>query len=373
LKNFMFRQFRGCTDSNSLNQLSGHREKLWLAFWYMYYHIRTNDMIFYTLFNLVNQFSNRINLCIYGFDYSRDSAFEHVIPLNFDKIEFLEEGYTVTVRHGSLFTFALDFENDILTYDLQHESISAHYTLKVTDWNTNQGSFLPQFQILRLFTDIDANETDVPGEWMVDSPAIGDVVDAKVNGRSLGTGQFWFDTYTGTNYHYLAPYTWFYVHTPDWMIYILQYGELNQVTTNTTTSPILIKDLKNNKWYVSGAYKKMPQPFEFMRNMYDPMTLDIHVDGKLGDGPFKVEFKASDIQVRLNLVPGSVRKVFKYMYYDDKRLDSVKLSTYDRKYLDFIQRISFEEYLCDVDVTVSRDGKDESFRARSIYEGMTVV
>jgi hypothetical protein len=372
LKDFMFRQFRGCKDPLALNALSGHKEKMTLAFWYMYYHIRTKDHIFYTLFNLVNQFSDTINLCVYGYDYKNEHPFEHIIPLKFSEIDFQEVGATVIVQHGTLFKFTLNFDTEVLTYDLNYSSIRAHYELKVTDWNTNQGSFLPQYRPLRLFTNIDGKETNVPGEWMVDSPAIGDVVRGELNGQELGTGQFWFDTYTGTNYHYLAPYTWFYIHTADWMIYLLQYGELNTVTSDTTTSPILIKDLKADTWYVSGAYKKMPQPFQMLRNLQDPMSLDIKVDGHLGDN-YRVEFKARDIEITLTPVPGSIRPVFKYFYYKDETINMSAQSAGDREYLSHIQRIRFDENLSDSIVTVRRDGRTETFQARTIYEGMTVV
>ena len=57
LKQFMKKQFNAFNDPALLNELSGMTEDMTMDYWYMYYHIRTEDLTFFTLLNRINRFS----------------------------------------------------------------------------------------------------------------------------------------------------------------------------------------------------------------------------------------------------------------------------------------------------------------------------
>ena len=242
--------------------------------------------------------------------------------------------------------------------------MNASFTMKVEDWNTNQASFFPWYYPIRLIMDLNGHESHMPGEWMVDSPCIGKIMEGMFCGRNVqASGNFWFDTYTGTNYHWLAPYTWFYINTDEWVIYLLQYGEADSV--NKPATPILIKNRKDNRWFHSGSITKLPFPFEQIRS---EVSFKYSIDGNLG-APFEAQFRSDAINITLRSIPETIRSVFKYNYY--KNDNNIPPNEVDKAYYEKIRNISFEEYLCEAEVMIEYDGKKTTTNARVLYEGMT--
>ena len=197
---------------------------------------------------------------------------------------------------------------------------------------------------------------------MVDSPCIGKVLDASFRGHQLSPdGHFWFDTYTGTNYHWLAPYKWFYIHTDEWLIYLLQYDE--------GTTPILIKNRKQNRWFYSGAVlNRLPQPFKAIQERIDYVNFTYSIDGELGQ-PFEAHFRSNDININIKSIPETIVSVFKYDYYKNDAAMNGVVDKSDLEYYDKIRNISFQEYFCMSKLTIEYEGQTTVTEARTLYEG----
>jgi len=369
LKQFMKKQFQAHNNLAILNELSGLSEPMTMDYWYMYYHIRTKEVTFYTLLNRINRFSDACNLCVYGMDHRTQQTFQYIFPTRLRDITVEESGDKITVKQPNLFEYTIDFAANRLTYNLWHGCAHTYFVMSADDWNTNELSFFPWFIPMRLLTDLKAHESHKPGEWMADSPCTGHVVEAKLFGVQLESqGKFWFDTYTGTNYHWLSPYSWFYIQNDDWIIYLLQYGEAN--AGRGRCSPILIKNCKENRWFYSGAINELPQPFAAIHSIVDNVLFEYSVNGGLGQS-FEAKFRSRDISVTITSVPDTIKTVFMCDYYKNDSAMTSDISSEDKEYYEHIRNISFEEYLCEGVVTIEYDGKKTTTVESVLYEGMT--
>ena len=363
LKQFMKTQLEACKDYRLLNTLSSRSGPMTLDYWYMYYHIRSKDYTYYTLFNKINRFTEDCNFCIYGLNHSTNEPFSHIIPLHMNEIDIKTIGDTVSVKKRNLFELTINFATNDMTYDFTHSFMNVHFVLKATDWNTNQATFFPRYQPIRYLMSLDAPTTKTKDEWMVDSPCTGDLVQGTINGQRIGPGTMWFDTYSGTNYHYLGRYFWFYIHTDTWIIYILQYQKL----TRDKPAPILIKNIKQNRWFYSGVADLAN--INFITKHVEPIDITIHINGPIGSD-FTVSFLSNNINIQITSKHGTIHQVFHYLYYDNPGLDEQMLSVSDREYYNSIKNITFDEYVCQCDVLVEYDGIKEEFEARTLYEAM---
>jgi hypothetical protein len=348
-------QFAACKNYKLLNTLSSRSTPMTLDYWYMYYHIRSKNYTYYTLLNKINRFTEACNLCIYGLNHSTNEPFHYIIPLNMNELTIQTIGNTVSVKRQNLFAFTINFQNNDMTYDLTHSLMNVHLILKATDWNTNQATFFPRYAPIRYLMNLDGAVTDKKGEWVVDSPCMGDLVKGVINGERVGAGTMWFDTYSGTNYHYLGHYIWFYVHTAKWIIYILEFQP-------SKSTAILIKNVQQDRWFYSGINVAVTK-------FTESVDSTVHIDGAFGSD-FTVTFTSSDINIRIASKRGTIKHLFNYLYYDNPNIDESTLSSSDLKYYRHIKEFNFDEYLCQGDVTVEYDGSTESFESRVIYESM---
>ena len=364
LKDFMLTQFDAYNNPRLLNTLSSRSGSMTLDYWYMYYHLRTKDYVFYTLFNKVNRFTDDINLCVYGINSSTRIPFNYVIPLKQKDININRDDKLIIVKKGNVFLYTINFKTNEMSYTLTIPEIQVHFKMLATDWTTNQGTFLPRYQPLRYLMNLDSKETDAVNEWMVDSPCTGKILEGSINGKNTGPGVMWFDTYSGTNYHYLNSYIWFYIHTDEWIIYLLQYD--NKIKS----SPILIKNIKQNRWFYSGVNNvNMFEPLRTMFKTLEPVDFTFSINGDFGND-FVVSFLSNDINILIKSKSGSIISLLKYFYYRSTDLNESTLSAHDLEYYNRIKNIRFDEYFCDATISIHYDGKKEEFDARVLYEIM---
>lgn len=376
LKQFMRKQLLASKDNKLLNTMASHLGNVTckVDYWYLYFHIRTEQHTLYLLVNLVNKFSDKVNICFYGLDHIRNDVFSSIVPIEFRDINITSKTPNlININHSEHLNIDIDFENDILLCKLNIPDHLLNISLKIEDWNTNQPTFCQRYQNVAGIINVYGAETKTPGEWMVDSPCIGKVIGGVYNNTPLLKGQFWFDTYLGTNNHFLSQYMWFYIQNDDWLIYLLEYGEYADRGNSKNVQPILIKDIKNNKFIYSGLNMDIMQPFNTIRKMTSTFssTYNLH-DGELGDSGlsmFDVDFKSNEINIKITSIPEHGRKIFSYDYYRNDDINIDGLSSWDKKYYNCIKNIRFIEHLGMADVTIFYMGKTIKFKDRIMYEG----
>ena len=382
LKDFMKNQIASTKDNERLQKIVRGGSLVHRDYWYMYFHIRTKRFTIFTMLNQKNKFSEDVDLCLYGVDHENNTTFSHIIPTNFNNINIIETKTKIIVSQTNLVQITIDFEENTVAYNVNSESINLNVNMDIHDWNTNQATFFSRYWLLRMLnlTNMYGSGTNTPGEWMVDSPFTG-----KVSGGNFGSeniengGNFWFDTYIGTNNHFLEPYTWFYIQNDDWIIYLLEFGEYDKEDKKGKIQPILIKNCKKNKWYYSGINTPIPQPFEFIKNSistfdftwrYYPASKNIGDDDLAN---FQVNLVSDRININIQSIPSTNHHVFSYDYYKNDKLDVSKMNSWDKKYYETISNNRFEEYLCIADIIIEADGEVYNFKERVLYEGIIVL
>lgn len=367
LKQFMKMQFNACTDASLLNTLSSRKGDMTLDYWYTFHYLSCSNYTFYSLFTTVNRFTDELHLCVYGVNHHTNQPFHHVIPFHKHEMSIQTDSHRAIVSKGNVFRISIDFHTNEFTYDLEVPEIKVHFRMKATDWTTNMGTFFPRYQPIRYITDLDAHSTKRDNEWMVDSPCTGKVVGGTIDGAPTGSGTMWFDTYSGTNYHYLDDYIWFLINTDDWLIYLLQYD------SKTHPTAILIKNKRENRWFYSGVTNiPIMEPFGTIFRTLEPMSFTFKIDGEFGNN-FVATFVSNDITITIRSKKNSIFPILIYPYYHSSEVDSSTLSAEDAAYHKKIRRLSFDEYACEGHVVVEYDGKKEEFDARMIYEIMHQV
>lgn len=372
LKQFMKKQFDACNDPSLFNVLTKRSGSMSLDYWYMYYYLPCKNYTFYTLFNKVNRFTDEVNLCIYGVEHSTNQPFHYIIPMHQKDIRIESTTNQTIVQKDNVFRFSIDYQSNRFTYDVHHPGMEVHLDMKGTDWNTNFGSFFPRYQPLRYLFDIDSHVNKIvdgyefkhENEWFVDSPCTGDLVSGTINGIPVGPGMMWFDTYSGTNYHFLEPYSWLLIHNDDWLIYLLQYDVAPKIT------PMLIKNKRDQRWFYSGAAQsKIIEPAGTIIRALEPLSYTISTENGWGSN-VAATFVSNEIRISIRSKPNTILPIFQYKYYDSSNLNPESLSKDDAQYYDLLQSIRFDEYTCQAEVDIEYDGKQEHLDTRMLYEIM---
>jgi hypothetical protein len=365
LKHFMKRQLLAVKYPQILNELSSMSIPMTMDFFYTYCYIETKHRALFIVLHRKNRFSDACKLIVYGINYKTDQPFIYFIPTTLNDINIEEVDNTIIIEIPGLLKHTMNFTLNTITYNINHIDVQLDVTMQVEDWNTTQPSFFPWYAPMRMVTDMNGHVIKKPGEWCVDSPCIGKVLNGQFGGEALEpNGTYWFDTYTGTNYSYCPEYTWFLINNDEWIIYLLEFK--HHKPTESPHNPILIKNKKQNRWFYVGYKTTLPEPFNMLTNLIDPITLSYTINGNLG-GNFEVIFRSKLINIHIVSIPNSIRRVIKYNYYEN---DSVmnNVSESDKHYYDYLRKLSFEDYVCKSNLTIEYDGKVTTDEVRILYD-----
>ena len=368
----------GVNDRSKFEKIN--RKCDFISFWYCYWFFQTNKYTGWILFNMKNKFSDEISLCVYLYDFVNNKKTTEVVPLKFSNVKTSKNNNTLIINCGNDYKHEMNFLNNHSTISIKTNQINMQFELLIDDYTTNQSSFLPRYQFLNNFVNVEGSNTNTPGEWMSDNPYIGKIINGKINNDIIEKGgNFWFDNFIGCNNYFLEPYIWFIVLNDDWMIYLLWFDVYETRNEIGTYKPILIKNRKTNKFIYSGSpgaeCKRVPFPLNKINYALQPMSMTYDSNKKLGDenyDDYSVSFKSDEINIQIDSIKNKSNMVFKYDYYKNNDADKSisKMNAWDKNYYNILSNIVFVEYINMVNVKIEYDGKTEKFESRQVIDAM---
>ena len=340
-------------------------------FWYTYYFIHTKKYTIWILFNLKNKFSDRLVINVFYYDFTTNKVKNIQILNKFSELEVFKKDEVLIIKTKN-YLQTIDFKNNLMTQIIKSGSINIELKLNITNYATNQGSFIPRYNSIRKLIKVDGIETMTPGEWMSDNGFTGKIIGCTINNETFNDGNFWFDNYIGTNNHFLSPYIWFVVLNDDWLIYLLWFGEYDKRNDPNTKRPVLIKDIKNDKVLYSGI-----ETYNYLKpitNMYDPVKMYYNSNSTIGAetyDDYEVVFESSVISIKFSPIKGESHRALIYDYYNtDDDMDKDNLNSWDKDYYNVIKNLKYTEYVNNIKVNIKYNNKEENFVARQVIDSM---
>jgi hypothetical protein len=101
----------------------------------------------------------------------------------------------------------------------------------------------------------------------------------------------------------------------------------------------------------------------------DPISFTISTENGWGSNVTGT-FISNDIRISIRSKQNTIIPILKYKYYDSPTVKHESLSKDDAQYYNVIRSIRFDEYICQADVVIEYDGKQEHLDARMLYEIM---
>lgn len=354
-----------------------------ISFWYCYWFFHTEKYTIWILFNLQNKFSGTIVLNFYVYDFSNDALIKDQVVLDFNNLKTREKSDgIIVIELDDAYYQEIDFAGNTSVIKITTNKINFMMELDIDDYTTNQGSFIPRYQLLNHLVNTEGNETGTPHDWMSDNPFIGKIRTGRLNQDVIETGgNFWFDNFIGCNNNFLSSYIWFVVMNDDWLIYLLWYDTYDTRNNIGTTKPILIKDRKNNRFIHAGTpgldCKNLGFPLDNINYMLQPVSMTYDSKKKIGVpdyDDYHVSFKSGEIDIHITSIPGKSKQVYEYDYYKNGVSDSTRsgnsMNEWDKKYYDVISNIRYVEYVNMVNVEIKYNNKIERFEARQVIDAM---
>ena len=238
--------------------------------------------------------------------------------------------------------------------------------------------FLPRYQFLNNFINIEGSETKTPGDWMSDNPYIGKIKGGYIQNEIIENGgNFWFDNYIGCNNHFLNIYRWFIILNDDWMIYLLWFGNYNEKDDIKKIKSILIKDRKKNIVIHSGilgAESLCSFPLDQMNHMFAEYKMTYISNKSLGDekyDEYEVFFESNKIKINIKSIKDKSHKIINFDYYKNEDAYNLfsNMNTWDKEYYSKISKIKYVEYVNIVNVNIEYNNEIIQFTDRQVVDG----
>lgn len=366
----------GATRPNVLQTL-GHPINV-ISYWYCYWFVHSPKHTAWVLFSRKNKFSDLIMLNVYAVDHSTQKKYLEQIPLKFSELRTDKQGKTLIITCSNAFKQRINMEEDHIELDITTPTINMTLKGTIDDYTTTQPSFIPRYRALHhLGVDVDGHETNSPHEWMSDNNTIGKLTSGSINGEIIQDGNFWFDSYIGTNNNYLSPYIWFCTLTDDWLIYIVIWSNYEQRYADDITRLAIVKDRKNNKVLHATYNSKLAPPSHMLNETLQPQRFHFESGSKIGTEIFddySVSFKATNFEFKSKAIKGGSKRCLLYDYYNTDSDPSVQsLKGWDADYYKTIRNIQYAEYVNDVNVEITHNGDTQTFVARQIVDAKYAI
>jgi hypothetical protein len=336
-----------------------------ISFYYNYFFFHTKKYSIFVLFNLNNKYSDSITLNVYLYNFEKNTSELSQSVLDFNDLKTSKEGDILFITLGNSYSQKINMITNKMELTLHLPAIHLQVELDIDDYTTNLPTFLPRYDTIKGIIKPYFPVTTTPGEWCSDNPMIGKIINGSLNHERMEDGNFWFDNFIGVNDFFLASYVWYIVLNDDWLIYKLWFGEYEK---KNKTCFFIIKDRKNNKVLRSGISGGIVPAFQCMDNFMNPVKCDYKSTKKMGDlnyDNFHSYFETDEIKVTFDSIKDESHRIFCYDYYD-----SFEKTNVDKNF-DIINNCKYIEYVNQVNVTITYNGKTETFRERCIIDSMS--
>lgn len=371
-----FTVIKGIVDNNAFSKLKPDHENR-LSFWYIYAFILTEEHSMFTAIWRPNMFSDKVSVTMYGRDHILDTTFNSSVDMKWSDMDVSVKDGVATIQCKHFFKQYFDTHKNHLILDVQCPPYSATVHMNIVDYDTNFPCFLPQLSYLSPF--VQMKQGNCPNIWGSDNGMYGDVTQATINGVHSNSGTMWTDNMVGFNSHYLNEYIWSVIFTKDWLVYLLWFGNQEEVENNIlNTRPIIIKDRRNNKTICCGVDSfQSPKavPFAILDKIIQPkqMHFKSNKENRFGGEVFddySVYFKCNGFEYSLKSVKNKTHRVKLVDYYDSHDVDESKLTPWEKNYYAKLRNTQYVEYISEVDVVIKYEGAVQEFRTQGVLDGM---
>ena len=222
-------------------------------------------------------------------------------------------------------------------------------------------------------------QSNCPNVWGSDNGMFGDITESNINGTEGKSGTMWTDNMYGFNTHYLTEYFWSIILTKDWIVYLLWFGNQDEIQNNILNiRPIIIKDRKNDKTICCGIdsfISPKVAPFAILDKIIQPKQMNFKCSNKQNFGDeifddYSVDFKCNGFEYSLTSVKNKTNRIQRVSYYDSHDVDESKLTSWEKNYYEKIRNTHYAEYVSEVDIEIKYEGEVQKFRTQSVINGM---
>lgn len=369
--NVNFALLKGMVDNSEFKKIKPHHENT-VSFWYIanifFTETHSGSLVIYK----PNMFSDKIIVTVFGMDHVHNTTFTSNVSMKLSDIDVSVQDGIGAIQCKHFFQQHFDTNTNKLKLDIHCPPYSATIHMDIKDYTTNFPALLPQLSHISAFTQF--QQGNCPNVWGTDNPMFGDITHANINGMQSDSGTMWSENMIAFNNYFLADYNWTMVLTEDWLVYLLWFGNTDEIENNIINiRPIMIKDRRNDKMICCGVdtFTSLKMlPFTILDKIVQPKQMHFKSDQNYGGESlnYSIYFKCNGFEYSLTTF--KTRRVVLLDYYDSHDVDESKLTSWEKEYYARLKNLQYAQYISEVDVVIKYEGEVHEFRTQSVIDGI---